>query len=166
MEQEAHDLLEVDDLEIELTVADVKAWAKYWRKTLGPMRHFLTPGWAALGVVIAAADDGWIRAGILVFIGCFYVWIAWSVRVNRRTYSQIAIEGTGLLHVDEEALTLSNPKSSTRRLWGWHDEVVETDDHVFLVAGGCAARIIPKRSFPSPQAASAFVAVARARLTT
>ncbi|MCC6144246.1 MAG: YcxB family protein [Candidatus Hydrogenedentes bacterium] len=69
--------------------------------------------------------------------------------------------GATAMSFDARRISVENPHGRGRTEWRSIQQIAETKDHVFLVFGPMQAFVLPKRAFPSPEEADAFVVQAR-----
>jgi len=86
-----------------------------------------------------------------------------SRRLRLEYFARRAALASGTLTASEEGLRLESTYASTEYRWRAFSQVVDSDDHFFLLIGDCpeCAILIPKRCFESPAQADAFSGVAQ-----
>lgn len=118
-------------------------------------------------IASSEGSTGWLFGGYLVFFVCLLLY-SWRIRrFLNAEFSDYASLRSGILHADADSLNMPGKFGNTCYSWGCFRAVVETDTHLFLSLGAMgAAEIIPKRSFPDPDAERAFAEYVRSRIAS
>jgi hypothetical protein len=110
------------------------------------------PWWGLLGIVVVAAPLGPLYAR-------FCRW-----RCKRSIMRLLAKgdphSGEQSLRINAEGVFIKSHNFEGTTRWGAVREIVETEEYIFILVDALSGLIIPRRVFPDPSSADAFVSLA------
>ncbi len=115
-----------------------------------------------LGFVVPGNYVLWLAAGQFVLWILFYVWALFrAIEAGAKAASQVAA-GRHVLTISDAGVHEVRPHGEVSHRWSAVTDVIDARQHVLIAVGPDGQYVIPKRSFPTPEMAAAFVEAARA----
>jgi len=172
------------DVEYEITLDDLYAfqWRGVFHSPRG--RRLRRNGYLVLVVALVlfalvpaiGADGfrfsriGFVFLAVTLPLVLLLQWLLerWLIRRFLRQMLKDERPGRGALGrhrvvLSDYGVTETTSVNETRTAWAGVDRVEQSPDYIFLYITPASAHIIPKRAFPSPEAADAFYRIARSR---
>jgi hypothetical protein len=113
---------------------------------------------------------GFVFLAVTVPVMLLLQWVLerWLIRRFLRQMLKDERPGRGALGRHRVALsdygvTETSAVNETRTAWAGVDRVEQSPEHIFIYITPASAHVIPKRAFPTPDAAEAFYQLARSR---
>jgi hypothetical protein len=149
-----------------LTEEDVIRFLRYHSLTENRCWIWLTYGAAILLTGWASGKDGglWLGLGFAAFTALLMplLW-RWSLRQNARFWMRAnpSLTRTSLFEISPKGVRETGSWGEATMEWSAYHRVAATPDAILLYRSRHLAEVIPRRAFPTPDAAEAFLEAAR-----